>query len=342
MIGYHDDGRRKYRSFYGKTQAEAKAKAKIYQDSKAKGVNVDADCWFEDWADKWFDIHSARISPATKDSYSYTLRILKSSFRQKKISAIKPIDIELMLQKLHDEGRSKSSITKCRGMMYQVLKSAVANDIVAKNAAEYIGTLKFREPMKRKDVFTADEVSLMMKHLPENRIGISIRLLLGTGMRPQEVLALEPRHITLDGSSISIEQAVTMEKGKVTIGPPKSPDSYRLIPVPECLRWCAIALRQTEKKFIWEAGKEGSPCNPSHFRNQFRRALEAIPEVKTLTPHSCRHTYVTQLQALGVDLATIKSLVGHADVGMTEHYLHVQDSIRHEAVTKLDAAFRIN
>ena len=44
------------------------------------------------------------------------------------------------------------------------------------------------------------------------------------------------------------------------------------------------------------------------------------------------------MQALGVDLATIQSLVGHADVDMTKHYLHVQDSIRIAAITKFDRA----
>ena len=45
------------------------------------------------------------------------------------------------------------------------------------------------------------------------------------------------------------------------------------------------------------------------------------------------------MQALGVDLATIQSLVGHADVDMTKHYLHVQDPIRIAAITKFDRAF---
>ena len=34
------------------------------------------------------------------------------------------------------------------------------------------------------------------------------------------------------------------------------------------------------------------------------------------------------MQALGVDIQTIQSIVGHADTEMTEHYLHVQESIR--------------
>ena len=45
------------------------------------------------------------------------------------------------------------------------------------------------------------------------------------------------------------------------------------------------------------------------------------------------------MQALGVDLATIQSLVGHADVDMTKHYLHVQDPVRLNAIEMFDNAF---
>jgi site-specific recombinase XerD len=81
------------------------------------------------------------------------------------------------------------------------------------------------------------------------------------------------------------------------------------------------------------------PCNPSTFRTKYKQAIESVPGVRYLSPHSCRHTYVSQMQALGVDLATIQSLVGHADVDMTKHYLHVQDPIRLAAITKFDRAF---
>ena len=40
------------------------------------------------------------------------------------------------------------------------------------------------------------------------------------------------------------------------------------------------------------------------------------------------------MQALGVDLATIQSIVGHADTDMTQHYLHVQKSIQEKAVKR--------
>ena len=339
MDGFQSDGRRKYKSFYAKTQKEVKQKARAYQDAKAEGIEVDVVYYFDEWADLWFESHKDNIMPTTQENYQYTLRILKAAFPHKKIRDIKPFDIEMMLKKLRRDGRSTSCLTQCRGMMYQIMNKAEANDLIRKNPVRFAEKMRYREPVKRKDAFTAEEVSILMERLPENRIGLSIRVMLGTGMRTQELLALEPRHIDTDGSHIRIEQAINMQKGTAVVGLPKSRDSYRTIPVPQSLRWCAVALRQTEKKFVWEERKKDNPCNPSHFRDQFRKALEAIPEVPTLTPHSCRHTYVSQMQALGVDLSTIQSIVGHADVDMTQHYLHVQESIRLDAIDRFSKAF---
>ena len=339
MDGFQSDGRRKYKSFYAKTQKEVKQKARAYQDAKAEGIEVDVVYYFDEWADLWFESHKDNIMPTTQENYQYTLRILKAAFPHKKIRDIKPFDIEMMLKKLRRDGRSTSCLAQCRGMMHQIMNKAEANDLIRKNPVRFAEKMRYREPVKRKDAFTAEEVSILMERLPENRIGLSIRLMLGTGMRTQELLALEPRHIDTDGSHIRIEQAINMQKGTAVVGLPKSRDSYRTIPVPQSLRWCAVALRQTEKKFVWEERKKDNPCNPSHFRDQFRKALEAIPEVPTLTPHSCRHTYVSQMQALGVDLSTIQSIVGHADVDMTQHYLHVQESIRQDAIDRFSKAF---
>ena len=72
-----------------------------------------------------------------------------------------------------------------------------------------------------------------------------------------------------------------------------------------------------------------------------KEAISAVEGVRYLTPHSCRHTYVSQMQAIGVPMETIQSLVGHADPGMTEHYLHVQEQIRKQAAEKYSDAFCI-
>ena len=339
MIGYKPNGKPDYKSVYGKTKREAKEKLKKFLEDRAAGIDTSHSYTFGDWADIWFEHHQDNITATTQENYRYTLRILKDYFWMRKLADIKPYDVEVFLKTLRKDGRSDSCITQCRGILYQIFHKAEANDLVRKNPVRFADKMRSRGPVKRKEAFTAEEVKLLMEKLPEDRIGLSIRLLLGTGMRSQELLALEPRHIEEDGSVIHIRQAINMVKGTATVGQPKSRDSYRDVPVPPNLRWCAVRLRNTDRTFIWEVGKKDQPCNPSYFRDKFKAAISEIEGVRVLTPHSCRHTYVSQLQALGVDLPTIQSIVGHADIDMTQHYLHVQDSIRQQAVSKFAAAF---
>jgi len=338
MVGYKPDDKRDIRSFSGETQREAKAKRDEFLRKREAGLLTGKDLRFEEWADTWFENHKDNIKPTTQDSYRYTLRILKDHFGRRKLSEIKAMDIEQFLKKLRKEGRSDSALAQCRGMLFQIFNKAVANDIILKNPVAFADKMRKRPP-REKEAFTADEVRTLLRELPEDKIGWSIRLMLCTGMRTQELLGLEPRHIAQDGSSINIAQAVVMVKGTAIIGTPKSYDSYRTIPVPELVQYCARNLRSTDKKFIWEAGRPDMPCNPSHFRTQFKKALEGVDGVRVLTPHCCRHTFVSQMQALGVDIETIQNIVGHAEIDMTRHYLHVQEPKRLEAAQRFSEAF---
>ena len=342
MIGYRPDGKRDIRTFSGKTRKEVITKRDEFKKKRADGLLATEDLRFDEFAAIWFENHKDNITPTTQESYRYTLRILTDYFGRQKLVDIKAMNIEQFLKKLRRDGRSDSSLAQCRGMLFQIFNKAAANDLVMKNPVQYADKTR-KQPKKRKEAFTADEVRAMLRDLPENQVGWSIRLLLCTGMRGQELLALEPRHIAQDGSTITIEQALVRVKGSVDIGTPKSQDSYRTIPVPENVRYCAKLLRNTNNRFIWESPKNpGKPCNPSHFSKQFKMAVGNVEGVRVLTPHCCRHTYVSQLQALGVSIETIQSIVGHADMDMTRHYLHVQENIRKEAVARFCEAFSRN
>ena len=339
MIGYKPDGKRDIRTFTGKTQKEAKMKRDEFLRKKEAGLLNGMDIRFDEWSAIWFEQHKENVKPTTAEGYRYTLRLLTDHFGRRKLADIKAMDIEQFLRQMRKEGRSDSALAQCRGMLFQIFKKACANEYLHRNPVEYAEKMR-KGPPKRKEAFMADEVRYLMENLPENKIGWSIRLLLATGMRTQELLGLEPRHIDPKGETITIEQALVRIKGSVAIGTPKSYDSYRTIPVPPIAQYCARALRETNDKYVWNSPKKADhPCNPSHFADLFKKTLEQMEGVRVLTPHCCRHTYVSQMQALGVSVETIQSIVGHADIDMTRHYLKVQDSIRLEAVDRFSEAF---
>lgn len=339
MSGFKPNGKPNIKHFYGKTKKEAKSKADQYFLDKAEGLQVDSKTKFSDFADFWYESHKKNISETTAEGYKYTLKKIKFAFGSRDIRTIKAAGVEWVLNKYQEEGYADSYVRQMRGMMYQIFNKAEANDLIRKNPVRFAEKTRSKNTKPPKDAFTASEIKLLMENLPDDRMGHSIRLLLCTGMRSQELLALEPRYIAKDGSYIYIRQAVNLVKGTVKIGPPKSRDSIRDIPIPEQYRYAAIALRDTSKRFVWEVGKPGIPCNPTYFRDKFREYLSEVDGVRLLTPHSCRHTYVSQLQALGVDIPTIQSLCGHAEVDMTQHYLHVQENVRLAAVERFGKEF---
>ena len=284
MDGYKPDGTRKFKTITAPTQSALKKQKLEYDKKKSDGTLSDKEYTFAEWAVIWFEHHKNTISATTQEGYKYTLRILHDYFGHRKLADIFSIEglqhpnilgrggddlVHQLCRGVLQNDASDSQITKLRGMLCQIFNKAVANDLVVKNPAAHLDKMK-RAPKKPRESFTRDEVDKMMKELPDNKIGWSIRLLLFTGMRPGEILGLEPRHIAKDGSWINIEQATVKVKGTTEIGPPKTVDSYRTVPVPELVRYCARNLRNTDKKFIWDSPKKpGHPCNESYFRTLF-------------------------------------------------------------------------
>lgn len=343
VVSRDASGKRKYKSFYGKTPEEVEAKRDAYYEQGYQPSLCAQSYTLEEWLWKWYDHHLPELKPATRESYRYTIKLIGAgSLGAMDISTILAYDIECCLRKLKEDGYSSSMISKVRGILHQALRSAEANKLIEKNPVPLVEKMR-RDPPRNKDAFTADEVRLLMEKLPQTLVGWAIRILLATGMRKQELLALEPRHVAEDGSTIRVEQALTRIKGTAVISTPKSFDSYRTIPIPRNVRYYAVMLRKYGGvQFLFESPKKpGEPANPSYFDDLFRKALESVEGVRILTPHCCRHTYVSQMQALGVNLETIQSMVGHADVDMTAHYLHLQEPKRQEAIEKFSTAFAV-
>ncbi len=70
-----------------------------------------------------------------------------------------------------------------------------------------------------------------------------------------------------------------------------------------------------------------------------REARKAAGLTKEVTTHTLRHTYATHLLEDGLDIISIKELLGHAHIETTMIYLHVSQMGRQKPFSPLDTLY---
>lgn len=328
MDGYQMGGKRNIVSFSGLTQAIVETQIKDYWQKRDGGAIASQCITFAAWADIWYADYQHQVQPSTYAGYRFTLKILKDYFQKRKLQEMRPLEISRFFDFLRSTGYSKSYLTKCRSMLIQIFDMAEANELVSSNPARKVQTKRLFHwtddlSATTRDAFSESEVETLRQKLRDDLLGNSILLMLGTGMRTQEILALSPDDIREDGSAVSVNRAIKMVAGRPELGPPKSARGRRVIPVPENYRRHALYLRwYGGKQHIWTSQRESGLYDVGVFRKQYYRALEEIPNVRKLSPHSCRHTYISLLEKHGVPMEQIARLAGHSRISTTDGYLH--------------------
>lgn len=86
--------------------------------------------------------------------------------------------------------------------------------------------------------------------------------------------------------------------------------------------------------------KEGLvfPSKTSHPFNNIRKAWQRVLKLANISNfrwHDLRHHFASKLVMAGVDLNTVRELLGHSDIKMTLRYAHLAPEHKANAVEKL-------
>ena len=158
-----------------------------------------------------------------------------------------------------------------------------------------------------------------------------ISLMVHTGLRRREVSAL-PRTAFLEQSRGLVLYART--KG----------DRSKKLPVRDLELIEAIAkyIRKTSDcgepsgPLFWSIpkgrSKETHPISDETIRRVIERAVRLAKITKRITPHSLRHTFITQALHTGADIKTVQALAGHSNISTTSRYLHTTEERMEDAI----------
>jgi site-specific recombinase XerD len=98
------------------------------------------------------------------------------------------------------------------------------------------------------------------------------------------------------------------------------------------------AYWRLERPRLWlfPGHKPGQPLSSGQVQRLFRRAARGAGLSKRCSMHTLRHSYATHLLEAGVDLLTLKALLGHTSLQTTAHYLHVSTQRLQQTPSLLD------
>jgi integrase len=144
---------------------------------------------------------------------------------------------------------------------------------------------------------------------------------LNTGMRKGEILNLRWDNVDLKHGIILLDKTKNGER--------------REIPINNTLRGVLQGIpRRLDIPYVFPDNSTGKPFGDvkKAFASAIRRA-----KIIDFTFHDLRHTFASHLVMAGVDLTTVKELLGHKDIKMTLRYAHLASSHKVEAVRKMEA-----
>lgn len=225
------------------------------------------------------------------------------------------------------------------GMQAKVLKFlrelmnyALEKDDITKNVAKAkFLTRLFKKSKPLIDPLMADDAARFLQEvekLPLGYLKVTLLLLLNTGMRPEEMLAIRVGNITSDGNEtiISITSALDRD-GKTIKDYPKSDAGRRSLPVDDYTADTVRAWIELKSEMMRKMGLKPSMsmlvCGPemiprtyqSWHRDWMRFAAEAGFE--GVRPYALRHTFATLNLANGENIKTVAVLMGHASSAYT-------------------------
>lgn len=181
-----------------------------------------------------------------------------------------------------------------------------------------------KQPLKLPNVPSRNDIKQLFSVTNDVKQRIILMLAYGAGLRISEITNLKIKNIDSEQMCLHIEQS----KG--------NKDRYALLS-PKLLS----ELRKYWKTYhpqTWLFPREDGtgPVKPLTIHRIWKKIKEKAGLKKHFGIHSLRHAFATHMLEDGIDLYTIKQLLGHASIRTTSRYLHLTKQQMAKTISPLD------
>lgn len=310
-------GMAKPKYFYAKTQKELKKKIAAWNQEQAAGKT------FEACADAWERWHEGQVSYNGAEAYRASMKRTKEQFKGRGIDDIRPDEIDAYIRYLAGRGYARRTVQLYLDMLRMIWDYSIVQGWTTFNPC---GAVKLPSglPKGRRAIPDDDQIE-KVKAGVFLEFGLFPYMLLYTGMRRGELLALRWEDIDREKKVIHINKAVYFAKNTPKIKEPKTESGKREMVLLDAL---AAVLPKGGKGYVFGGEKL---LTKTQVRKRWlkwcREAGLAEGQRCIITPHQLRHEFATTLFDAGVDVKVAQELLGHSSIQVTRDiYTHIRRS----------------
>ncbi len=279
---------------------------------------------FRELADKYLDWCKGRQrSEAWK---GYIIKQLLEKFGSMELSEFNTYKLEQFQSERLKGGNKPATVNRLLAVFAHMFTKAVDWSMMNKETVANIKIKMLPENNKRLRYLSKEEIQKLITSCDPHLKPIVITAL-NTGMRKSEILNLKWEQADLRHGFILLDITKNGER--------------REIPINETLRGILQGItRRLDIPYVFYNPITGKPYTKD-LKRSFQTALKKAG-IKDFKFHDLRHTFASHLVMAGVDLTTVKELLGHKDIKMTLRYAHLAPSHKVKAVDILDCTLTGN
>jgi len=338
------DGKRKYKTFYGKTQKEANKKAEVFKQKLGMGVDVFSERTpFGTYRARWLERKKASVSPSTYPSYEYHANAL-SQLDMMPIAKVQAQHIQAIVDELAARNpttrrpSSKKTLNNIKKAAVQILEIARREHAIIYNNAEGVEVSR-QAPKSTRRAISKDE----MAHVEDtpHRAQLAAMIMMYAGLRRGEVSALYWRDVDLSAARITVHRSVEFVHGEASLKEgTKTAAGNRVVYIPRKLVEFLREQPQHDDLLVQRSG--GGVMNNSSWYALWRSYMFVLGQKygakhHQFGAHDLRHTFATTLYHAGIDILTARDQLGHADIQTTMGiYTHLDSQFKERKMQKLD------
>ena len=349
------DGKAKY--FYGQSEAVCLEKKSNFESLRKKGIDSDNGVTVAKYVDNWMkNVKAKKLKKRSYDRLESSVNTwIIPCLGDYKFNKLDSITIQMeLINRMQEVGRGLSSIKKAKDALNGAYTYAVKTRVVDYNPVSAV-ELPSPNDFETKEIeyFDKEErkrfMDIATSYCSTGReryvIGWFMVLMLQTGLRIGEALAIRHCDINLDKRIIYIDSTIVSIKNRNA----KPGDLKWLLidqPLPKGNRSRYVHLNDIALRAIWELNQRFS-YDPQgyliHNENgqfytfgqvdaTFKKILNRA-ELKKCGIHSLRHSTAVALLEAKIPIETISDILGHSDISITYRvYAKVIEELKAEAM----------